>query len=316
MKGRGKMDIVILPRNKGKMKTLSVSRLGLALLALPVLLCTAYLIWFIHDYQSLKDQMRLMSKYEAENQQHRRQIVYMAERIGRIGQEIDNLKSHYENIKGMLDRVKGDVGPFSGLGGSDSLLFPSDFMMSRTHRNLVRLMHHSLANLRVQVEDTELKAAAVHQFLTHGIEDMESHWGKGVLALDDKETIQKQLRAVALELGLDPNLALSMAKVESHYDPKRVSPKGAVGVLQVMPRFAWHEYSVSREWLFNPHVNIRVGLTWMRSLLYRFDYNLDLALAAYNAGVSRVVNAGYAIPPITETQAYVKKVRQAMKNQG
>jgi hypothetical protein len=310
------MDIVILPRNEGKMKVLSVSRLGIALVVLPALLLAVYLTWFIHDYHNLKDQMRLMAKYEAENRHHRRQMVYMAERIGRIGEEIDHLKGHYESIKGMLDRVRGDVEPFSGVGGSDSFLFRSDFMMSQTHRSLVRLMHHSLANLKVQVEDTELKAAAVRRFLTHGIEGLESPWAGGASPLHDKETIRKQLRAVALELGLDPSLALSMARVESHFDPKRVSPKGAVGVLQVMPQFAWHEYSVSREWLFNPHVNIRVGLTWMRSLLNRFDQNLDLALAAYNAGASRVVNAGYTVPPIRETQDYVIKVRQAMKNEG
>jgi hypothetical protein len=256
-----------------------------------------------------------MAKYEAENQHHRLQMVYMAERVGRLGEEIDNLKGHYESIKGMLDRVRGDLGPMSGMGGSDSALFRSDFIRNQTHKNLVRLMHHSLANLKVQVEDTERKAAEVRRFLTPGLEGSEPHWGEEALALTGKETIRKQLREVAIELGLDPSLALSMAKVESHYDPTRVSPKGAVGVLQVMPRFAWHEYSVSREWLFNPHVNIRVGLTWMKSLLNRFDYNVDLALAAYNAGVSRVVKAGYAVPPIRETQDYVTKVKRAMENE-
>jgi hypothetical protein len=309
------MDVVIMPHKKNSIKVLSVSRLRLVFLSLPILLGAVYLAWFIHDYQSLKDRMRLMAKYEAENQQHSLQMVYMAERIGRIGEEIDDLEGHYESIKGMLDRVRGDLGPLSGMGGSDSALFRSDLMRSQSHRNLVRLMHRSLANLKVQVENTELKAAEVRRFLSLGLEDPEPRWKEGALALTDKQTIRKQLREVAIELGLDPSLALSMAKVESHYDPSRVSPKGAVGVLQVMPRFAWNEYSVSREWLFNPHVNIRVGLTWMRSLLNRFDHNLDLALAAYNAGVSRVVKAGYAVPPIRETQDYVLKVRQSMKNE-
>jgi hypothetical protein len=310
------MDIVIVPCNQGKMKVLSVSRLWVVLLALPVLLFAVYLTWFLHDYRSLKEQMRLKAKYEDESEQYRHRIFHMAERIGRMSEEVDDLKGHYASIEGMLDRVKGNSGPFSGLGGSDSLLSRSDFMMAQTQKSLVRLMHHTMADLKVQVEETELKAAAVHRFLTYGIQDLESQWEIGALTLNDEQTIRKQLRAVALELGLDPSLALSMAKVESHYNPKQVSPKGAVGVLQVMPQFAWDQYSVSREWLFNPHVNIRVGLTWMRSLLNRFDHNLDLALAAYNAGVSRVVHAGYRVPPIKETQAYVRKVKQAMKKQG
>ena len=310
------MNIVFLAGKKGKIKGLHVSRVWLALFVIPALLCAAYVTWLIHDYQGLKDQIRLMARYETENEHQRLRLVYMAERIGRLGEEIDDLKGHYQSIKGVLDRVIGDDAQLSGIGGSESPLFRSDLLTSRTQRDLVRLMHHALANLKVQVEDIEQTAAGVHRFLTHGIDAMELDWGKGSVAIHDKHAVRKQLRTVALELGLDPNLALGMAKVESSYDPMRVSPKGAVGVLQVMPRFAWHEYNVTREWLFIPHVNIRVGLTWMRSLLNRFDYDLDLALAAYNAGVSRVVHAGYTIPPIKETQAYVRKVREAMSKEG
>jgi len=118
-----------------------------------------------------------------------------------------------------------------------------------------------------------------------------------------------------MELGIDPRLALGMAKVESQYNPKSISPKGAVGVLQVMPQFAWHDFKVTREMLFDPQMNIRVGLSWMKLLLDRFGQDLDLSLAAYNAGASRVVRAGYKIPPIKETQDYVEKVKARMKNE-
>ncbi|MBW1888578.1 MAG: lytic transglycosylase domain-containing protein [Deltaproteobacteria bacterium] len=116
-------------------------------------------------------------------------------------------------------------------------------------------------------------------------------------------------------MGIDPRLALSMAKVESGYDPGLVSPKGAVGVLQVMPQFVSPDYGITREMLFDPHINIRVGLSQMKSLLNRFDHDLDLSLAAYNAGASRVVKAGYRIPSIKETEAYVKKVKEIMENE-
>jgi soluble lytic murein transglycosylase-like protein len=104
-----------------------------------------------------------------------------------------------------------------------------------------------------------------------------------------------------------------MAKVESGYDPRAVSPKGAIGVLQLIPFFVCQEYEVSPEMLFDPEVNIRIGLSYMKSLLKRFDENLELSLAAYNAGARRVVEAGYDIPPIEETQEYVKKVKEAMR---
>jgi len=106
-----------------------------------------------------------------------------------------------------------------------------------------------------------------------------------------------------------------MAKVESKYDPKVVSPKGAVGVLQVMPQFAWHDFRVTKEMLFDPQMNIRVGLSRMKLLLDRFEQDLDLSLAAYNAGASRVVKADYKIPPIKETQDYVRKAKETMKNE-
>ena len=106
-----------------------------------------------------------------------------------------------------------------------------------------------------------------------------------------------------------------MAKVKSGYDPSLVSPRGAIGVLQVMPQFVSEDYGITREMLFDPQINIRVGLSRMKSLLNRFDYDLDLSLTAYNAGASRVVKAGYRIPPIKETEAYVRKVKEIMENE-
>ena len=138
------------------------------------------------------------------------------------------------------------------------------------------------------------------------------HAKKGV---NKKEKIRNQIKTIAIELGIEPGLALSMAKVESGYDPKKVSPKGAVGVLQVMPSLAKHDFGITREMLFEPQINIIIGLSWMKSLLKRFDQNLDLSLAAYNAGASRVVKAGYRVPRIKETQAYVRKVKEHMENE-
>ena len=145
------------------------------------------------------------------------------------------------------------------------------------------------------------------------IEKGANHAKKGVDK--EEEKIRNHIKTIAIELGLEPGLALSMAKVESGYDPKKVSPKGAIGVLQVMPKLAKHDFGITREMLFDPQVNIIIGLSWMKSLLKRFDQNLDLSLAAYNAGASRVVQAGYMVPRIKETQAYVQKVKEIMKDE-
>jgi len=136
---------------------------------------------------------------------------------------------------------------------------------------------------------------------------------KYALSPYSKDEIMEQLKQQALQLGLEPRLAISMAEVESGYNPNAISPKGAIGVLQIMPKVAWKDFKVSREMLFDPETNIRVGLSWLKSLLNRFDQDLDLSLAAYNAGASRVVKAGYQIPHIEETQAYVRNVRKIME---
>ena len=125
---------------------------------------------------------------------------------------------------------------------------------------------------------------------------------------------------VALEIGAVAACITAIAQFEirrrSSKRSAAISPKGAIGVLQVMPHVAWEEYEVSAEKLFDPDVNIRVGLTVMKSLLQRFDQNVDLSLAAYNAGPSKVVEAGYRVPPIKQTQEYVKRVKETMNEYG
>jgi soluble lytic murein transglycosylase-like protein len=179
-------------------------------------------------------------------------------------------------------------------------------------------MHASLESL-----DRELDSLAVfyNPSTLYAMGGSPSEGESGSNALEDLETanralIEWRLRKIAREIGVAPGLALSMAKVESQFDHKAVSPKGAIGVLQVMPHVARGEYDIPAERLFDPDVNIRIGLTVMKSLLQRFDQNLDLSLAAYNAGPSRVVEAGYQVPPIRQTQEYVKRVKEAMGEYG
>jgi soluble lytic murein transglycosylase-like protein len=108
---------------------------------------------------------------------------------------------------------------------------------------------------------------------------------------------------IARTYNLDPRLLHAIAKVESNYNPRAVSPKGALGVMQLIPSTA-RLVGVSDP--FDPRENIHGGARYLRYLLDKFG-DLTLALAAYNAG-PKAVEAYGGIPPYEETQRYVRSV--------
>jgi soluble lytic murein transglycosylase-like protein len=103
---------------------------------------------------------------------------------------------------------------------------------------------------------------------------------------------------------LDASLIKSIIATESGFNPKAVSPKGARGLMQLMPATA-EQLGVSNS--FDPEQNIEGGVKYLRSLMNSFNDDIALSLAAYNAGESRVQRLG-KIPPIKETQNYVQSV--------
>jgi soluble lytic murein transglycosylase-like protein len=106
--------------------------------------------------------------------------------------------------------------------------------------------------------------------------------------------------------NLDPFLVHALIHVESNHNPNAVSPKGAVGLMQVLPETA--ERFGSHYKLTNVDDNLRAGTHYLKMLIDRFDQRLDLALAAYNAGENAVENHGRRIPPYAETRRYVPAV--------
>jgi soluble lytic murein transglycosylase-like protein len=128
--------------------------------------------------------------------------------------------------------------------------------------------------------------------------------------------VQHHLRAASKANDVDFELLKALIATESGFDPNVVSPKGAVGLMQVMPETAQRygvtgdrKHPVERK-LFDPAVNIRTGTKYLRYLLDLFPGRLDLALAAYNAGEGAVMRAGKQVPNYKETQNYVKTVMQ------
>jgi soluble lytic murein transglycosylase-like protein len=115
----------------------------------------------------------------------------------------------------------------------------------------------------------------------------------------------EHIRVAADKYGLAPPLLKAVMAAESNFNPAAVSLKGATGLMQLMPATAREMYVAD---LFDPAQNIEGGARYLRLLQDRFGGDLHKVLAAYNAGPERVERHGGAVPPIPETQAYVRKV--------
>ncbi len=120
----------------------------------------------------------------------------------------------------------------------------------------------------------------------------------------------KMINASAAEFGVDKSLVKAVIHAESGYNPNAVSSKGAQGLMQLMPGTA-HDLKVADS--LNPSDNIRGGVRYLRFLLDTFKGNVTLALAAYNAGLTKVAKFG-GVPPYDETRNYVSKVLNYQKN--
>ncbi len=115
----------------------------------------------------------------------------------------------------------------------------------------------------------------------------------------------KQIVKVAKKYGIEPALVHAVILAESQYNADAISRRGAIGLMQLMPDTA-ERYKVSNS--FDANQNIRGGAQYLRDLIKMFDGDLELAVAAYNAGEGSVIRAGYKIPPYSETKKYVPKV--------
>lgn len=128
--------------------------------------------------------------------------------------------------------------------------------------------------------------------------------------------VRQHMRDASADLNIDFELLQALIAAESGFNPTAVSPKGAIGLMQIMPATA-RRYGVDGDRtmalerkLVDPKINIRTGTRYLRDLINMFPGQLELAIAAYNAGEGAVQRAGNRIPNYKETQNYVKTVMQ------
>lgn len=127
----------------------------------------------------------------------------------------------------------------------------------------------------------------------------------GARTLANRARYAPIIESAAHTYKVDPALLHAVILAESAYNPNAVSPKGATGLMQLMPGTA-KRYGVTD--IYDPSANIHGGTRYLRDLLQMFNNNIHLALAAYNAGENAVIRNGNKIPPYPETKNYVAKV--------
>ncbi|MFM7067359.1 MAG: transglycosylase SLT domain-containing protein [Gammaproteobacteria bacterium] len=115
------------------------------------------------------------------------------------------------------------------------------------------------------------------------------------------------IREAAATHAVEPELLHAVISVESAFNPRAVSSAGAVGLMQLMPQTA-RRYGVQDS--FDPRQNIQGGARYLHDLIQRYSNNLELVIAAYNAGENAVERYGRKVPPYRETRRYVPRVLQ------
>lgn len=232
-----------------------------------------------------------------------RQFVDYARKVSELNSTLSSLKKTEKELHALIS-----------LGSKEKILERVD---------LSRMISSDSTNVRQQIDSSMQMIAAIKDYLRKQ-KDLYLLAGTGGFSGNHKEGKSNQEKRVLFHIkaadmikydliisraagkyNVDAALIKAIIKTESNFDHRAVSPRGAQGLMQLMPQTA---YALQIEDSFHPENNIEGGTRYLRYLLDLFNDDLPLALAAYNAGENAVIKHNNNIPPYRETQAYVQRV--------
>ena len=204
----------------------------------------------------------------------------------------------------MVKRIATTAGLLLG-----TLVLCASFSAPRANAQIAKVSEPTGRQLFVNAEPpVTLKLGGARPRATIYLPGESSFTGRTRPAMSiDRDGTEKLVREAAERHHVDPALVRAVIETESNWNPRAYSRKGAGGLMQLIPTTAQRYGAYD---LFNPQQNIDAGVRHLKMLLQRYNGNLDLALAAYNAGEGAVDKA-QGIPPFRETRNYVQKVQNA-----
>ena len=169
------------------------------------------------------------------------------------------------------------------------------------------------ANGNLVVSNRRPESAVPASTKTYAVPKAESVRATRYVASDRGRQYDDLISEHSRRNGVRSDLVRAVMQVESAFNPYAKSPKGAMGLMQLMPS-TMRQYGVINA--YNPAENVRAGVAYLRELLDRYSNNEELALAAYNAGPGAVDKHGQAVPPYRETRNYVAQINKMVDTGG